>query len=60
MFLQQVPARPGDRDVNLRKAVAEITAAAAKEREYLAKPANVAELKAKRKENDADGKYCWK
>ena len=60
IFLPQVPARPGDRDVNLRKAVAEITAAAAKEREYLAKPANVAELRAKRKENDADGRFCWK
>ena len=61
MFLPQVPARPGDRDANLQaRRSLEITAAAAKEREYLAKPANVAELKAKRKENDADGKFCWK
>ena len=60
MFLPQVPARPGDREQNLRKAVADITQAAAKEREYLAKPANVADLKAKRKQNDADAMYCWK
>jgi hypothetical protein len=60
LFLPQVPARPGDREANLKKAVVEITAAAAKEREYLAKPANVADLKAKRKENDADRKFCWK
>ena len=60
MFLPQVPARPGDREQNLRKAVADITQAAAKEREYLAKSANVADLKAKRKQNDADAMYCWK
>jgi hypothetical protein len=60
MFLPQVPARPGDREENLKKAVAEITAAAAKEREYLAKAANVSELKAKRRQNDADAVYCWK
>lgn len=60
MFLPQVPALPGDREQNLKKAVAEITAAAAKEREYLSKPANVAELKAKRKQNDADAMFCWK
>jgi hypothetical protein len=60
LFLPQVPALPGDREQNLKRAVAEITQAAAKEREYLATPANVADLKAKRKENDADGKYCWK
>ena len=60
MFLPQVPARAGDREENLKKAVAEITTAAAKEREYLANPANVAELKAKRKQNDADAMFCWK
>ena len=60
MFLPQVPARPGDREENLEKAVAEISTAAQKEREYLAKPANVADLKAKRKQSDADAMFCWK
>ena len=60
MFLPQVPALPGDREQNLRRAVAAIETAAAKERDYLAKPANVAELKAKRKQNDADAMYCWR
>jgi hypothetical protein len=60
MFLPQVPALPGDREQNLTKAVAQATEAAAKEREYLAKPANVAELKAKRQQNDADTMFCWK
>jgi hypothetical protein len=60
MFLPQVPALPGDREQNLTKAVAQATEAAAKEREYLAKPANVAELNAKRQQNDADTMFCWK
>ena len=60
IFLPQVPALPGDREQNLKKAIAEIKTAAQKEREYLAKPANVAELKAKRKQNDADAMFCWK
>src|SRR5262245_17794852 len=60
MFMPQVPALPGDRTQNLRKAVAEITSGAEKERDYLAKPANVAELKARRKQNDADTMFCWK
>ena len=60
IFLPQVPALPGDREQNLKRAIAEIRTAAQKEREYLAKPANVAELKAKRKQNDADAMFCWK
>ena len=60
IFLPQVPALPGDREQNLKKAILEIKTAAQKEREYLAKPANVAELKAKRKQNDADAMFCWK
>jgi hypothetical protein len=59
MFLPQVPARPGDRQENLRKGVAEIEAAAEKERQYLANPANVADLRAKRQQNNADATYCW-
>jgi len=60
MFLPQVPALPGDREQNLKKAIAEVAAAATKEREYLSKPANVSEIKAKRRQNDADTMFCWK
>jgi hypothetical protein len=60
MFFPQIPARPGDRQANLKLAIAEIRTAVAKERDYLAKPANLAELAARRKENNADAKYCWK
>jgi len=59
MFLPQVPARPGDRQENLKKGVAEIEAAAEKERQYLANPANVADIRAKRQQNGADATYCW-
>jgi len=60
MFLPQVPALAGDREQNLKKAIAEITAAAAKERDYLSKPANVSEIKAKRRHSEADTMFCWK
>src|ERR1044072_2120433 len=59
MFFPQIPARPGDRQANFKRAIAEIQTAVAKERDYLAQPANLAELTAKRKENNADAKYCW-
>jgi hypothetical protein len=59
MFLPQVPARPGDRQENLKRGLAEIQAAAEKESRYLADPSNVADLKAKRRQNDADTAYCW-
>ena len=59
MFLPQVPALPGDRQENLKKGIAEITKAAATEREYLTKPANIVDLKAKRKQSGADAMYCW-
>ncbi|MFO1317545.1 MAG: hypothetical protein U1F58_18285 [Burkholderiales bacterium] len=60
LFLPQVPARPGDRAQNLDRAIASMRANVAKERDYLAKPENVAQLKQQRKDNEADRKYCWK
>jgi hypothetical protein len=61
MFLPQVPALPGDREQNLKKAIAEHHDSAAEgARSTSRTPANVAELKAKRKQNDADAMFCWK
>ena len=60
LFMPQVPALPGDRKKNLDRAIADLTTAVAKERDYLAQPANVAKLKAQRRANGADQKYCWK
>ena len=60
LFLPQVPALPGDRKQNLAKAIAELKSSIAKERDHLAQPANVAQLKAQRAKNGTDRKYCWK
>lgn len=60
LFLPQVPARPGDRAQNLDKAIVTMRVNVAKERDYLAKPENVARLREQRKHNGADEKYCWK
>ena len=60
LFLPQVPARPGDRAQNLDKAIAALRANVAKERDYLAKPENLAQFRQQRKDNGTDLKYCWK
>ena len=60
LFLPQVPARPGDRAQNLQKTLAGLKANVAKEREYLAKPENVARFKQQRRDNAADQRFCWK
>jgi hypothetical protein len=60
LFLPQMPALPGDRATNLDKAIAELKAANAKERDYLAQPANAESMKKLRRDNGADAKYCWK
>ena len=60
LFMPQVPTLPGDRKSNLAKALAALKANVAKESEYLANPANVAQLKEQRATNGADRKFCWK
>lgn len=59
VFMDRLPARPGDREDNLAAAVADLRARAAKESAYLADPKNLSDLKAKRQENEADAKFCW-
>ena len=58
-MLPQIPALPGDRTQNRDRALAQLRDAAAKERAYLADPANAAKFKAQRRENGADARYCW-
>lgn len=60
LFLPQVPARPGDRAQNLDRAIAAMRANVAKERDYLAKPENVARFRQQRTDNGADQRFCWK
>lgn len=59
LMLPQLPALPGDRTQNRDRALAQLRDAAAKERAYLADPANAAKFKAQRRENGADARYCW-
>lgn len=59
VFLPQVPARPGDRAQNLARAIEGLRENVAREREYLSKPENVATLKAQRRDNGADARFCW-
>jgi hypothetical protein len=59
LFMAQLPARPGDRQANLRRAIAELRAAVEEEGRYLEDPANLAEFNRLRAENRAGEKYCW-
>jgi hypothetical protein len=59
MSMARLPARPGDRKANARRALAQARDNAAKERAYFADPNNAAEFFETRKANGADGKYCW-
>jgi hypothetical protein len=60
LFLPQIPARPGDRQENLKKALVELKANLDKERAYMQKPENAASFRLQRAANDADQKFCWK
>jgi hypothetical protein len=55
-----VPALPGDRKENFRKAYNQLMDELAKEEAYLDSMPNVESLKRQRRENGADVKYCWR
>ncbi len=56
----EVPALPGDRKENFRKAFNELMDGLAKEEAWLEVMPNVESLKRQRRENGADVKYCWR
>ena len=55
-----IPALPGDRKDNFRRAFNQLMDEVAKEEAYLDIMPNVENLKKQRRENGADEKYCWK
>jgi hypothetical protein len=55
-----IPAQPGDRRDNIRRAFNQLMDEVAKEEAYLDVMPNVEELKKKRRESGADVKYCWR
>lgn len=59
LFLEQIPARPGDRRANLERALAALRAQAKEEAAHLEAPGNAAKLAAARRADGADRKYCW-
>lgn len=59
LFIDALPARPGERAAHLEAALAGLRASAAKEREYLATPEAAARLNSAREANHAAQRYCW-
>ena len=60
MFRPDVPALPGDRAENLKRALANAKERAAKESAYFDDPKTREDFCATRKRNEADVKFCWK
>lgn len=60
MFMDRIPAMPGDRAANHRRALANVKERAAKEAAYFADARNVETFYAARKRNEADIKFCWR
>jgi hypothetical protein len=57
MFMERMPARPGDRNANLRRALANARDRLAQERAYFADSRNRDAFYAGRKAHDADAKF---
>jgi hypothetical protein len=60
MFMERLPALPGNRNDNLKRALANVRKRDASERAYFADKKSVDAFYATRKTNDADAKFCWK
>jgi hypothetical protein len=60
MFRPDIPALPGDRAANARRAIENAKDRAAKERAYFDDAKTVEAYYATRKSNEADIKFCWK
>ncbi len=60
MFVDSLPALPGDRRQNLDKALAELKSRAAVDRHHFDDPATVDSFRRNREANHADEQFCWK
>jgi hypothetical protein len=58
--MDRIPAKPGNRESNLKGALVKLKASARQEAAYFDSPANTASFKAERRKNAADEKFCWK
>lgn len=59
LFVDALPARPGDRAANLEAALANLRRSVAQEREFLATPEAISRLTTAREANHAAERYCW-
>ena len=60
MFRADVPALPGDRAANAKRAIASAKERAAKESAYFDDAKTREDYYATRKRTEADVKFCWK
>lgn len=60
MYIEQIPALPGDRHENAAKANLGLKEDLLAESRYLAQADNQAMMQKMRKQNEQDEKYCWK
>jgi len=60
MFIDRIPALPGNRAANHRKAINNARERAATERAYFDDARNLATFTDARKRNEADARFCWK
>jgi hypothetical protein len=59
VFMEKLPALPGDRAQNLRKSIETLKENAQKERQYFDDPKNLEEFNKTRKENHVPEQFCW-
>jgi hypothetical protein len=59
VFMEKLPALPGDRTQNLRKSIESLKDNAQKERQYFNDPKNLEDFNKDRKENHVAEQFCW-
>jgi hypothetical protein len=59
VFMEKLPALPGDRTQNLRKSVESLKESTQKERQYFDDPKNLEGFNKSRKENHVAERFCW-
>ncbi|RMX14859.1 cytochrome-c oxidase [Vandammella animalimorsus] len=60
LWMQQLPAKPGDRRQNFAQGLQDIRDMARQEQDHLADPKRRAEYQAQRKARHVDEQFCWK
>jgi predicted permease len=59
IFMEKLPALPGDRTQNLRKSIQSLKETMQKERQYFDDPKNLEDFNKTRKENHVAEQFCW-